>query len=91
MGTISLVTTPWSWYGALLALVTSPAAGTGATPHHQVPAGRRVLPARRPGICAYATICEHCPNFRTDTGYLPVLAAQRADTETLARDAEARG
>ena len=39
----------------------------------------------------YANICEHCPNFRTDTGYLPVLAAQRADTETLARDAEARG
>jgi integrase len=43
------------------------------------------------GACAYANICEHCPNFRTDTGYLPVLAAQRTDTETLARDAEARG
>lgn len=36
-------------------------------------------------------ICEHCPNFRTDPSYLPVLAAQRLDTQTLARDAEARG
>jgi hypothetical protein len=36
-------------------------------------------------------ICEHCPNFRTDTGYLPVLAAQKADAEQLVRDAEARG
>ena len=43
------------------------------------------------GPCAYANICEHCPNFRTDAGYLPVLAAQRADAEALARDAEARG
>jgi hypothetical protein len=43
------------------------------------------------GPCACANICEHCPNFRTDTGYLPVLAAQRADTEKLARDTEARG
>ena len=43
------------------------------------------------GPCAYANICEHCPNFRTDSGYLPILAAQRADAETLARDAENRG
>lgn len=43
------------------------------------------------GPCAYANICEHCPNFRTDSGYLPILAAQRADAETLARDAETRG
>ena len=43
------------------------------------------------GPCAYANICEHCPNFRTDTGYLPVLAAQRADARQLAEDAEARG
>ena len=43
------------------------------------------------GPCAYANICEHCPNFRTDSGYLPILAAQRADAETLARDAESRG
>jgi hypothetical protein len=36
-------------------------------------------------------ICEHCPNFRSDTTYLPVLAAQRTRAETLANDAEARG
>ena len=36
-------------------------------------------------------ICEHCPNFRNDAGFLPVLQLQRADTEALAADAEARG
>jgi len=54
-------------------------------------AGGFCIRAQVQGPCAYANICEHCPNLRTDTGYLPVLAAQRADTETLARDAEARG
>jgi integrase len=54
-------------------------------------AGGFCIRAQVQGPCAYANICEHCPNFRTDTGYLPVLSAQRADTETLARDAEARG
>jgi integrase len=54
-------------------------------------AGGYCIRAQVQGPCAYANICEHCPNFRTDTGYLPVLAAQRADAETLARDAEARG
>ncbi|HEY5842690.1 MAG TPA: tyrosine-type recombinase/integrase [Mycobacterium sp.] len=54
-------------------------------------AGGFCIRAQVQGPCAYANICEHCPNFRTDTGYLPVLAAQRADTETLARDAEVRG
>ena len=54
-------------------------------------AGGFCVRAQVQGPCAYANICEHCPNFRTDTSYLPVLAAQRADTETLARDAEARG
>src|SRR5258705_14023272 len=54
-------------------------------------AGGFCIRAQVQGPCAYANICEHCPNFRTDTGYLPVLAAQRADTETLARDAEPRG
>ncbi|MFI5066293.1 MAG: tyrosine-type recombinase/integrase [Streptosporangiales bacterium] len=49
------------------------------------------LRAPAQGACAYANICEHCPNFRTDTGYLPVLAAQKADAEQLAEDAEARG
>lgn len=47
--------------------------------------------AHAQGPCAYANICEHCPNFRTDTAHLPVLVAQRADAETLAVDAEARG
>jgi integrase len=54
-------------------------------------AGGFCLRAPAQGACAYANICEHCPNFRTDTGYLPVLAAQKADTEQLAADAEARG
>lgn len=36
-------------------------------------------------------ICEHCPNFRTDSGFLAVLGAQRADAEHLAADAERRG
>lgn len=43
------------------------------------------------GACPYANICEHCPNFRTDTAFRTVLATQRADTEILAADAEARG
>ena len=47
-------------------------------------AGGFCVRAQAQGPCAYANICEHCPNFRTDTGYLPVLAAQRADAETLA-------
>jgi integrase len=54
-------------------------------------AGGFCVRAQVQGPCAYANICEHCPNFRTDAGYLPVLAAQRADAESLARDAEARG
>ncbi len=47
--------------------------------------------AHAQGACAYANICEHCPSFRTDPDSLPVLAAQRADTDILVRDAEARG
>lgn len=43
------------------------------------------------GACTYTHICEFCPTFRTDAGFLGVLAAQRADTETLAADALARG
>jgi integrase len=54
-------------------------------------AGGFCLRAPAQGACAYANICEHCPSFRTDTGYLPVLAAQKADAEQLARDAEERG
>jgi integrase len=54
-------------------------------------AGGFCLRAPAQGACPYANICEHCPNFRTDPTYLPVLAAQRVDTEALARDAQARG
>lgn len=54
-------------------------------------AGGFCLRAPAQGSCAYANICEHCPNFRTDTGYLAVLGAQKADTLTLAVDAQARG
>ena len=41
--------------------------------------------------CVYANICEHCPNFRTESAFLPILATQRADAAALAADAEARG
>src|SRR6266571_4998182 len=43
------------------------------------------------GPCAYANICEHCPNFRSGASFLPVLQLQRADAEALAADAQARG
>jgi len=43
------------------------------------------------GPCAYANVCEHCPNFRTDATFLDVIDAQRADAEALAADAQARG
>jgi integrase len=49
------------------------------------------LRAPAQGSCSYANICEHCPNFRTDAGYLAVLGAQHADTLALVADAEARG
>jgi len=42
-------------------------------------AGGFCLRAPAQGSCAYANICEHCPNFRTDAGFLAVLGAQRAD------------
>jgi integrase len=54
-------------------------------------AGGFCLRAPAQGTCAYANICEHCPNFRTDATYLPVLAAQRTDAQALAEDAETRG
>lgn len=43
------------------------------------------------GVCPYTNICEHCPNFRSDKTFLPILAAQRVDAEALAADAAARG
>jgi hypothetical protein len=54
-------------------------------------AGGFCLRAPAQGACAYANICEHCPNFRSDASYLPVLAAQRTDAQALAEDAEACG
>lgn len=49
------------------------------------------LRAPAQGACPYANICEHCPNFRTDPGFLSVLGAQLVDAKTLATDAEGRG
>ena len=54
-------------------------------------AGGHCLRAPVQGSCPYANICEHCPNFRTDTTSLGILAAQRVDTEALAQDAQRRG
>ena len=54
-------------------------------------AGGYCLRAAAQGPCAYANICEHCPNFRSETTFLPVLQLQRADTDALAADAAARG
>ncbi len=54
-------------------------------------AGGFCLRAPAQGSCSYANICEHCPNFRTDAGYLAVLGAQHTDTLALVADAEARG
>lgn len=54
-------------------------------------AGGYCVRAEDQGACAYANICEHCPNFRTDASHLAVLSAQRVDAEALLVDAEARG
>jgi integrase len=54
-------------------------------------AGGYCLRTAAQGVCAYTNICEHCPNFRSDAGFLPILAAQRTDAQALAADAEARG
>ena len=54
-------------------------------------AGGYCLRTPAQGSCAYANICEHCPNFRTDAGFLAVLGAQRADAAALAADAATRG
>jgi 8-oxo-dGTP diphosphatase len=35
------------------------------------------------GACAYANICEHCPNYRSDPTFLPILAAQRAEPRAV--------
>jgi integrase len=54
-------------------------------------AGGYCLRTAAQGVCPYTNVCEHCPNFRSDAGFLPILAAQRTDAEALAADAEARG
>jgi hypothetical protein len=54
-------------------------------------AGGFCLRAAAQGPCAYANICEHCPNFRSEPSFLPVLQLQRVDAATLAADAQARG
>jgi integrase len=43
------------------------------------------------GTCAYTHICEHCPNYRSDATFLPVLMTPRTDAATLAADADTRG
>jgi integrase len=54
-------------------------------------AGGYCLRAAAQGVCPYTNICEHCPSYRTDATFLPILAAQRADAAALADDAAARG
>src|SRR5205823_3497049 len=44
-------------------------------------AGGYCLRTATQGPCAYANICEHCPNFRSETSFLPVLHLQRAVVE----------
>lgn len=54
-------------------------------------AGGYCLRTAAQGVCPYTNICEHCPNFRTEATFLPILAAQRTDAAALAADAARRG
>jgi hypothetical protein len=54
-------------------------------------AGGYCLRSVAQGPCAYANICEHCPDFRTEASFLPILLLQRVDAEALAADAVERG
>lgn len=54
-------------------------------------AGGYCLRTAAQGSCAYANICEHCPNFRSEASFLPVLQLQRTDAEALLADAQSRG
>lgn len=54
-------------------------------------AGGYCLRTEAQGVCPYTNICEHCPNFRTEATFLPILATQRADAAALAADAARRG
>ena len=40
-------------------------------------AGGYCLRTAAQGSCAYANICEHCPNFRSEASFLPVLQLQK--------------
>jgi integrase len=54
-------------------------------------AGGYCLRSLAQGPCAYANICEHCPNLRSDKTFLPILRLQRVDADALLADAEERG
>ncbi|MGH9069074.1 MAG: tyrosine-type recombinase/integrase [Acidimicrobiales bacterium] len=54
-------------------------------------AGGYCLRTPAQGVCPYTNVCEFCPCFRSEAGFLAVLGAQRADTAALMADAEARG
>lgn len=41
--------------------------------------------------CAYANICETCPNYTTAPEFVPAITAQRADIQILHDDAQQRG
>ena len=41
--------------------------------------------------CAYANICETCPNYVTTPEFAPAIEAQVADINQLRDDAEHRG
>ena len=93
-GRIGAMPTPT---GRTLIPVTATSNNSGDSDWRDAPAiksrlaGGHCLRAPAQGACPYANICEHCPNFRTDTASIAVLGAQRIDTAALAHDAEARG
>ena len=41
--------------------------------------------------CAYANICETCPNFTTTPEFMPAITAQLDDIRRLRDDAHERG
>ncbi|MEV6340613.1 tyrosine-type recombinase/integrase [Nocardia vinacea] len=87
----ALPTTPAGTKALPLADITRGADWTDTPALKSRLAGGFCLRAPAQGACPYANICEHCPNFRTDLTYLPILAAQRADAQKLAADAQHRG
>ncbi|MFI6369085.1 tyrosine-type recombinase/integrase [Nocardia sp. NPDC050630] len=87
----ALPTTPAGTKALPLADITGGADWTDTPALKSRLAGGYCLRAPAQGAFPYANICEHCPNFRTDLTYLPILAAQRADARKLADDAQRRG